>query len=213
MPSFSSFSSSFSAVTRKRSAIAVGILSLAGVVSAIAITLPNTAPAPSRSAPTAYSVSGRTVAHDDARISSREASAAKLAEAKLAATEAHKATATEARKATAATTAHQAAATVPSGSPQQVTKGMLTQFGWSASQFSCLDPLWAHESGWSITASNPSTGAYGIPQALPGSKMASAGPDWRASAATQVKWGLEYIQGTYGSPCGAWSHEESDGWY
>ena len=100
----------------------------------------------------------------------------------------------------------------PSGSPQQIAEAMLAQFGWSG-QFSCLDSLWAHESGWSTTAQNPSSGAYGIPQALPGSKMASAGPDWQTNAATQIRWGLEYIQSTYGSPCSAWSHEESTGWY
>jgi hypothetical protein len=99
-----------------------------------------------------------------------------------------------------------------SGSPQQIAEAMLGSFGWSSSQFSCLDPLWAHESGWSVTAANPD-GAYGIPQALPGSKMASAGPDWQTDAATQIKWGLEYIQATYGSPCGAWAHEQATGWY
>jgi len=99
-----------------------------------------------------------------------------------------------------------------SGSPQQIAEAMLASFGWSSSQFSCLDPLWAHESGWSVTAENPD-GAYGIPQALPGSKMASAGPNWQTSAATQIKWGLEYIKGTYGSPCAAWEHEQATGWY
>ena len=91
--------------------------------------------------------------------------------------------------------------------------GMLASFGWSSSQFSCLDQLWSHESGWSVSAANPSSGAYGIPQALPGSKMASAGPDWQTDAATQIRWGLGYIKGSYGSPCGAWAHEESVGWY
>jgi hypothetical protein len=100
-----------------------------------------------------------------------------------------------------------------SGSPQSIAQAMLGSFGWSASQYSCLDPLWAGESGWSVTASNPSTGAYGIPQAMPASKMASAGPNWRTSAATQIRWGLDYIKSTYGSPCAAWSHEEADGWY
>jgi hypothetical protein len=90
---------------------------------------------------------------------------------------------------------------------------MLGSFGWSSSQMSCLQPLWAGESGWSVTASNPSTGAYGIPQAMPGSKMASAGPDWQTNAATQIRWGLGYIKSTYGSPCAAWSHEQSAGWY
>ena len=108
-----------------------------------------------------------------------------------------------------------AASSVPtaSGSPQPIAQAMLGSFGWSASQFSCLEPLWAGESGWSATASNPSTGAYGIPQAMPASKMASAGPNWQTSAATQIRWGLDYIKSTYGSPCAAWSHEEADRWY
>jgi hypothetical protein len=100
-----------------------------------------------------------------------------------------------------------------SGSPQQIAEAMLGSFGWSSSQFSCLEPLWAHESGWSVSAYNAGSGAFGIPQALPGSRMASAGPDWQTDAATQIKWGLEYIKGTYGSPCGAWAHEEATGWY
>jgi hypothetical protein len=105
-----------------------------------------------------------------------------------------------------------ATAKAPSGSPQQIAEAMLGSFGWSSSQFACLDPLWARESGWSVTAENPS-GAYGIPQALPGAKMASTGPDWQTSAATQIKWGLGYIKNTYGSPCGAWAHEQATGWY
>ena len=105
------------------------------------------------------------------------------------------------------------AAHVSSGSPQRIAQAMLASFGWSSSQFSCLDPLWAHESGWSVTAYNAGSGAYGIPQALPGSRMASAGPNWQTSAATQIRWGLDYIKGTYGSPCGAWDHEEATGWY
>ena len=101
----------------------------------------------------------------------------------------------------------------PSGSAQQIALGMLGSYGWSSSQFSCLVSLWNEESGWNVTASNPSSGAYGIPQALPGSKMASAGGDWQTNAATQIRWGLGYIKADYGSPCGAWSHEEADGWY
>jgi hypothetical protein len=101
----------------------------------------------------------------------------------------------------------------PSGSPQQIAQGMLGSYGWSASQFSCLQPLWNGESGWNVSASNPSSGAYGIPQALPGSKMASAGADWQTSAATQIRWGLGYIRSVSGSPCRAWSHEQAYGWY
>ncbi len=108
-----------------------------------------------------------------------------------------------------------AAVTVPatSGSAQQIALAMLASYGWSSSQFACLDPLWEHESGWNVYASNPGSGAYGIPQALPGSKMASAGPDWESDATTQIRWGLNYIQATYGSPCAAWAHEEATGWY
>jgi hypothetical protein len=105
------------------------------------------------------------------------------------------------------------AASAASGSPRQIAQAMLGSFGWSSSQFSCLDPLWEHESRWSVTAANPGSGAFGIPQALPGSRMASAGPDWQASAATQITWGLRYIRDTYGSPCAAWSYEQAVGWY
>jgi hypothetical protein len=101
----------------------------------------------------------------------------------------------------------------PSGSPQQIAGAMLGSFGWGQDQFGCLVSLWNAESGWNVSASNPSSGAYGIPQALPGSKMASAGPDWQTNAATQIRWGLGYVQGLYGSPCGAWGHEQSTGWY
>jgi hypothetical protein len=69
---------------------------------------------------------------------------------------------------------------------------MLGSYGWPSSRLSCLDSLWNHESGWNVSAANPSSGAYGIPQALPGSKMASAGPDWQTDAATQIRWGLGY---------------------
>lgn len=100
----------------------------------------------------------------------------------------------------------------PSGDPQQIASAMLGSYGWSSSEFGCLVSLWNLESGWNVYASNPS-GAYGIPQALPGSKMASAGPDWQSNAATQIRWGLGYIKSLYGSPCGAWSHEQASGWY
>jgi hypothetical protein len=97
------------------------------------------------------------------------------------------------------------------GSPKAIAQSMLAARGWSG-QYSCLDSLWSKESGWKVSASNPS-GAYGIPQALPGSKMASAGPNWRSDPATQITWGLNYISSTYGSPCAAWSHSQADNWY
>lgn len=122
---------------------------------------------------------------------------------------------TEQRRQAAARHRGQAAAsqTAASGTPQQIAMAMLPSFGWSAGEFSCLNSLWQRESGWNPYAANPSSGAYGIPQALPGSKMASAGADWQTSAATQIRWGLGYIRATYGSPCGAWGHESSYGWY
>jgi hypothetical protein len=100
----------------------------------------------------------------------------------------------------------------PSGNPQKIAAAMLGSYGWPSSQFGCLVSLWNLESGWDVYASNPS-GAYGIPQALPGSKMASAGPDWESNAATQIRWGLGYIKSTYGSPCAAEAHEQATGWY
>ena len=87
------------------------------------------------------------------------------------------------------------------------------EFGYSADQFGCLDSLWASESGWRVNADNPHSSAYGIPQALPGSKMSSEGADWATNAVTQIRWGLGYIRDRYGSPCGAWSFKQGRGWY
>lgn len=99
------------------------------------------------------------------------------------------------------------------GDPRDIARAMLIEYGWSQDQFGCLDSLWSHESGWDPRAANPYSGAYGIPQALPGSKMATAGADWQYNPETQIRWGLGYIQARYGSPCGAWGHSQSTGWY
>jgi hypothetical protein len=102
---------------------------------------------------------------------------------------------------------------VSAGTAEAIAQSLMPSYGFSvSSQWGCLYDLWQAESGWSVTAENAS-GAYGIPQALPGSKMASAGPDWETNATTQIKWGLGYIQSEYSTPCGAWDHEEADGWY
>jgi hypothetical protein len=106
-----------------------------------------------------------------------------------------------------------AGAGTSAGEAQSIARGMLGGYGWGDDQFGCLVSLWDRESGWNSQAYNASSGAYGIPQALPGSKMASAGADWQTNAATQIAWGLGYIGGRYGNPCGAWSHSESVGWY
>ncbi|KQO98876.1 hypothetical protein ASF30_12500 [Leifsonia sp. Leaf264] len=99
------------------------------------------------------------------------------------------------------------------GSAQAIAHDMMAPRGWGEDQFGCLVALWDRESGWNAAASNSSSGAYGIPQSLPGSKMASAGADWETNPATQIIWGLGYIQERYGDPCGAWAHSESSGWY
>jgi hypothetical protein len=104
-------------------------------------------------------------------------------------------------------------ANTPDGARAFAADFAASQYGWGADQFQCLDKLWQKESGWSYTAYNAGSGATGIPQSLPGSKMASAGADWETSAATQIKWGLGYISGSYGSPCSAWSHSQSMNWY
>ncbi|MDT4912460.1 MAG: resuscitation-promoting factor RpfB [Pseudonocardiales bacterium] len=114
-----------------------------------------------------------------------------------------------------ATTAAAAAPSAPApdpGTAKAIARQLLTARGWDSAQYDCLVTLWNHESGWRVHASNPS-GAYGIPQALPGSKMGSAGPDWQNNAETQIKWGLGYIASRYNTPCGAWSSWQSNGWY
>lgn len=110
----------------------------------------------------------------------------------------------------AATTAYAPVASVSGayGSPEAYAESLV-----GAAQFACLQPLWERESGWNTYADNPGSGAYGIPQSLPGSKMASAGADWATNPDTQIRWGVGYVDAEYGSPCGAWAHEEADGWY
>lgn len=99
------------------------------------------------------------------------------------------------------------------GSAQAYAQTAVSARGWGSGEFNCLVSLWKKESGWNAAAMNKSSGAYGIPQALPGSKMASAGADWQTNANTQIEWGLGYISGRYGTPCGAWAHSGQVGWY
>jgi hypothetical protein len=106
---------------------------------------------------------------------------------------------------------------VPSAPPnpssaQGIAYKLLPSFGFSTNQFGCLNDIFSRESGLRYNAENAS-GAYGIPQALPGSKMASAGPDWQTNPTTQIKWGLGYIKGRYGTPCDAWAAWQVQGWY
>ncbi len=97
--------------------------------------------------------------------------------------------------------------------PRDIARALMPDFGFSADQFGCLDSLWTRESNWNVYADNPTSSAYGIPQALPGEKMSTAGADWATNPVTQITWGLGYIRDRYGSPCSAWGHSESVGWY
>ncbi|MDH2389459.1 MULTISPECIES: transglycosylase SLT domain-containing protein [Streptomyces] len=98
--------------------------------------------------------------------------------------------------------------TAAAATPQQIAKQMMP-----AGQFKCFSNIVERESGWDHTATNPSSGAYGLVQALPASKMASAGSDWKTNPKTQIKWGLDYMNDRYGSPCGAWKFWQANHWY
>jgi len=97
--------------------------------------------------------------------------------------------------------------------PKTLARALMPEYGLATSEFDCVDNIWEHESRWNVHADNPHSSAYGIPQALPGSKMASAGPDWENNAETQIRWGLKYIADRYGSACSAWSFKQGHGWY
>ncbi|MFC6152672.1 lytic transglycosylase domain-containing protein [Nocardioides yefusunii] len=97
--------------------------------------------------------------------------------------------------------------------PRAAARTMMRMRGYSTAQQNCVIKLWNRESNWRWNAANPSSSAYGIPQALPGSKMRSHGRDWRTNPVTQIKWGLSYIKGRYGKPCNAWNHSQRRGWY
>ena len=110
-----------------------------------------------------------------------------------------------------ANVAREDAATNPAGN-KALGEQMNALKGWAKCWPSLLT-MWNHESGWRQNADNPGSSAYGIPQALPGRKMATAGADWQTNPATQIKWGLGYIKSIYGDPCKAWAFEEANGYY
>lgn len=147
----------------------------------------------------------RQKAAADAQAKADAEKAAKEAEEKRKAEEANR---SKARSAMTAT---------ESAPPVSVTPGsvqaLAQQIIGNDAQFQCFSQIVKRESGWNYTATNPSSGAYGLVQALPGTKMASAGADWRTNPATQIKWGLSYMNSRYGSPCGAWSFWQSHHWY
>lgn len=98
--------------------------------------------------------------------------------------------------------------------PREIARQMMRNlYGWGEDQFACYDAIIMRESRWNPYADNPHSSAYGIPQALPGSRMAAFGADWRTNPATQIRWGLDYVDQRYGTPCGAWSFKRGHGWY
>ncbi len=146
------------------------------------------------------------------------AAAARADEAVAAQAAAAEATRLEAERAAAAEQASldaQRASILASAqaNPKAVAQLMGADHGWNDAQFQCLNKLWTKESNWNYRATNRSSGAYGIPQSLPGSKMATIAADWRTNPATQIAWGLKYIASVYGTPCGAWSHSVRTNWY
>jgi hypothetical protein len=169
----------------------------------------------------------RVVATSRQRAAKREAAAKAAAAAKKAAQEAKRVNEAATRKKAAESAGAGTGTkkpTVPYTGPipescneysgnRKIGCALMLERGFELDQFPCLNKLWARESGWNHRARNNSSGAYGIPQALPGGKMASAGDDWESNPATQIKWGLGYIKGRYDTPCGAWQHSEDVGWY
>ncbi|WP_431952093.1 transglycosylase SLT domain-containing protein [Actinacidiphila sp. bgisy167] len=157
----------------------------------------------------AADASAKKAAQEAARKqAAKDAAARKKAEEKAA----EKAEA--ARKAEEASRAAKRAALVVKASytvaeVQAMAQGLIG----NATQYQCFSNIVTRESGWNYTATNASSGAYGLVQALPGSKMASAGADWRTNPGTQIKWGLNYMNSRYGSPCGAWSFWQANHWY
>ena len=98
-------------------------------------------------------------------------------------------------------------------SPRTIGRILAARRGWTGEQFTCLDKLWTRESNWQVHERNASSGAYGIPQSLPASKMATIASDWRDNPVTQIRWGLGYISGRYGTPCAAWAHSQAHNFY
>ena len=163
----------------------------------------------------AVAAEAERVAAEKARLEAEAAAAAAAAQAQA---EAQSATQSSSGSSAAAapSPSYATGGAVGGTSPadaQATARSMLAGYGWGEDQFGCLVSLWNKESGWNYQAYNRSSGAFGIPQALPGSKMASAGADWQTNPATQIAWGFGYISGRYGSPCGAWGHSQSVGWY
>ncbi len=196
----------------------VAVLSASTAVPlAVAADSAPSEPSVATEAPSIAEVQAMTSGAADALEERSAAERAQAAQAK-AERQAEKAARQKAKRAEAAraAAAEQAARSSAraAADPRAVAAQMAAdRYGWGADQFSCLDSLWTKESGWNPTADNPTSDAYGIPQSLPGSKMASHGADWQTNPVTQISWGLDYISQVYGTPCGAWGHSQAVGWY
>jgi len=160
---------------------------------------------------------GKSVAAEEARLKAAKARAA--AERARARAEALKeaaeraraeAEAAEARRKAMANRGYLPGTTDPRDIARQILQN---KYGYGAGQFACFDNIISRESRWNVHATNPSSGAYGLAQALPGSKMASIASDWRTNPATQIIWGMQYMDNRYGSPCEAWSFWQAHSWY
>lgn len=162
---------------------------------------------------TAHTVTVQAAVAEADRVAAEQAAAAAAAQA--AAEAAAKAAAeAQAKQSSSSSSGSRPGAPSNPSEAQAIARSMMaSQYGWGEDQFGCLVALWNKESGWNVYAENRSSGAYGIPQALPGSKMATAGSDWQTNPATQISWGLGYIAGRYGTPCAAWDTSERQGWY
>ncbi len=196
---------------RNSSVLATVGLTLLGAGVAVASQWSSPAPARAAVLPAVLSPaqSAAVEAQAQANTKDREATKAMIRWSAQQAAEAE----AQRQAAAAAAAAAQAALANAVANPRAVGQQLVAQHGWGNDQFSCLDKLWTKESNWTYTADNPSSSAYGIPQSLPGNKMAIAGADWQTNPATQIRWGLMYISNTYGTPCQAWSHSQSYNWY
>ncbi len=168
--------------------------------------------AANRAAAAAQAKKAALLAHAKTVAATHAAAEAKARAHRAAVNRAARAAALAAARARAAAKKHISHYYSPA-SARGIAQRMLKAYGWAtAKQWSCLNNIWSRESHWRVSAGSVG-GAYGIPQALPGSKMASAGSNWRTNATTQIAWGLSYIHRNYGSPCGAWAHWQAHGWY
>jgi len=166
----------------------------------------------SQSVQAAAGEADRQAAAAAAKAAADKAAAEKAAAEKAAAEKAAAEKAAAEKKAADAAAA-QAGSNTPEGAQASARRIASEQYGWGEDQMSCLVNLWQKESGWNYQALNASSGAAGIPQSLPGSKMATVAPDWATNATTQVTWGLQYIDRAYGTPCAAWGHSQAVNWY